>query len=73
MGDTMDILFILLLIFFVTVLYVLPAIILIGVFALIINFIMSKFKDIGEPHDLDDDDPRCFICGDTEEWCKHVP
>ena len=69
----MDILFILLLIFFVTVLYVLPAIILIGVFALIINFIMSKFKDIGEPHDLDDDDPRCFICGDTEEWCKHVP
>ena len=74
MGDIMDIVFLLLLIFFFALLYVVPTIILIGVFALIIKWIISKFKDVGEPYDLDDDyNSNCYICGDNEEWCKHAP
>jgi hypothetical protein len=73
MGDTMDVIFVLLLLFFFVVLYVVPTVIVIGLLALSIQWIMSKFRDVGDPHDLDDDNPRCFICGDTEEWCKHVP
>lgn len=72
MGDIMDVIFILLLIFFTVLLYVVPSIILIGVFALIIKWIVAKFKDVGEPND-EDYNTTCFICGDNEDWCKHAP
>jgi hypothetical protein len=69
----MEAIFLLLLIFFFVLLYVIPSIILIGVFSIVIKWTISKFKDYGEPHDDYDDHEVCHICGDNEDWCKHAP
>lgn len=70
----MEFIFILLAAFFIVLLYVVPAIILIGVFALIIRGIVNKFADHGEPNDFDAyNDSVCPICGDDEEWHRHAP
>lgn len=69
----MDIIFLLLLVFFFVLLYVLPSIIIIGVFILTFNWIYVKVKHIGDPNDIEDYNSTCYICGDNEEWCKHAP
>ncbi len=70
----MEFIFILLMLFFFVLLYVIPALILIGVFAIIIKYIVNKFADVGEPNDFDAyNDSVCQICGDDEEWHRHDP
>ena len=69
----MDIIFLLLLVFFFVLLYVLPSLIIIGVFILTFNWIYVKVKNIGDPNDIEDYNSTCYICGDNEEWCKHAP
>ncbi len=73
MGDIMDIMFLFLMIFFFVLLYVVPALILIGVSAIVIRWIVGKFKTHGDPNDLEDYNSTCYICGDNEDWCKHAP
>ena len=73
MGDIMDALFILLLIFFSVLLYVVPTAIIIGVAAISIKWIIFKFKEIGDPHDVYPAQWECDVCGDNEDWHKHAP
>jgi hypothetical protein len=69
----MEIIFLLLLLFTFVILYVIPAIVIIGVSALVIKWIISKFSTYGEPNDDDDYNHTCYICGDNDDWCRHAP
>ena len=67
----MDILFLLGVIAITALAYIIPTIIVLGLFALVISWIVDRNV---EPLDLSDDgDYYCPICKDTTDWCSHGP
>jgi hypothetical protein len=64
----MEFIFILLVGAFIALLYVLPSLIVIALFVWIVGKINSNKTEY-----LEDIDDVCYLCGDNEEWCKHVP
>jgi hypothetical protein len=68
----MDILFLLFTIGITALVYIIPTIIILGLFALVISWIVDRNV---EPYDLSDDvgDFYCPVCKDTTDWCSHGP
>ena len=69
----MEFIFILLLIFFFVLLYVVPVLAAIVVIGFVIKWISNKFSEHGEPNDDYPAQWECEVCGDSEDWHKHVP
>lgn len=68
----MDILFLLFTIALTALAYIIPTIILLGIVAMLISWIIDKNAD---PYDLSDDngDYFCPVCKDITDWCSHGP
>ena len=69
----MEVIFLLLLIFFFVLLYVLPTAAVVIALAFVVRWIINKFKEVGDPHDVYPAQWECEVCGDTEDWHKHAP
>jgi hypothetical protein len=74
MGDTLEVLVVLVALYFFVLIYVIPAIIGIALVALVLQWTINKFAAHGEPNDDIEDHPLyCAICGDVEDWHRHAP